>query len=262
MTEPVPAASPTDADLGLDAALAAVSAASSVPDHLVNLRDVATAAPGLRPGALLRSDAPRSGDRAPEGVAWPPRTVLDLRDPGENGEAHPLSSVARVVPLPVLNGTAVAASGGPVVVPALGDLYVSMLDEPGAGHLVEAVRLIATGDEPVLVHCTAGKDRTGVTVALVLALLDVDREAIVADYERTGPHMRDVMVRAAVTANLAVPDAHLLAKLPPELVTAPGWAIEAVLDRLAEHDGGAQGWFLAHGGDAATLDALRARLVV
>ncbi|MFC8597011.1 MULTISPECIES: tyrosine-protein phosphatase [unclassified Isoptericola] len=234
---------------------------SHVPDHLVNLRDVASAAPGLRPGALLRSDAPRSGDRDPADVAWPPRTVLDLRDPGENGEPHPLTSVARVVALPVLDGTAMEGAVAPAPVPGLGDLYLAMLDEPGAGHLVEAVRLVATGDGPVLVHCTAGKDRTGVAVALVLALLDVDRAAIVADYERTGPRMPDIITRAAATANLAVPDAHVLARLPPELLTAPGWAIEAVLDRLAAHDDGAQGWFLAHGGDGATLDALRARLV-
>ncbi|MEL7977254.1 tyrosine-protein phosphatase [Isoptericola sp. F-RaC21] len=237
------------------------TAPATVPDHLVNLRDVATAAPGLVPGALLRSDAPRSGDAAPVDVAWPPRTVLDLRDPGESGEPHPLAGTARVVPLPLLDGTAMQGATAPAPVPGLGELYLQMLDGAGAGHLVEAVRLIAVDDAPVLVHCTAGKDRTGVTVALVLALLGVDRAAIVADYERTGPHMSEVLARAAVTANLAVPDAHVLAKLPPELVTAPGWAIETVLDRFDEH-GGAEAWFRAHGGSAETLDALRARLVL
>ncbi|HWV78731.1 MAG TPA: tyrosine-protein phosphatase [Isoptericola sp.] len=243
-----------------DAVAAWTAAPASVPDHLVNLRDVATAAPGLVPGALLRSDAPRSGDVPPDDVAWPPRTVLDLRDPGENGEPHPLTGVAHVVPLPLLDGTAMQGATAPAPVPGLGEVYLQMLDGVGARHLVEAVRLIAVDDAPVLVHCTAGKDRTGVTVALVLSLLGVDRAAIVADYERTGPHMRQVLVRAAVTANLAVPDAHVLAKLPPELVTAPGWAIETVLDRFAEHDGGAAGWFRAHGGSGETLDALQARL--
>ena len=41
-------------------------------------------------------------------------------------------------------------------------------------------------DQPVLVHCTVGKDRTGVTVALTLAAAGVDDdEAVVADYART-----------------------------------------------------------------------------
>ncbi|MFI2105147.1 tyrosine-protein phosphatase [Isoptericola sp. NPDC019693] len=252
MTDPAPLA---------PGAAARTAAPAPVPDHLVNLRDVATAAPGLVPGALLRSDAPRSGDVPPGDVAWPPRTVLDLRDPGENGEPHPLAGTARVVPLPLLDGTAMEGATTPAPVPGLGELYLQMLDGAGATHLVEAVGLVATAEAPVLVHCTAGKDRTGVTVALVLALLGVDRAAIVADYERTGPRMAQVLARVAVTANYAVPDAHVLAKLPPELVTAPGWAIATVLDRLAEHDGGAAGWFVAHGGDPATLDALRARLL-
>jgi len=234
----------------------------TVPDHLVNLRDVATAAPGLRPGALLRSDAPRSGDVPPADVAWPPRTVLDLRDPGENGEPHPLAGTARVVPLPLLDGAAMrgASAPAPAPVPGIDEVYRQMLGGTGARRLVEAVRRIAVDDGPVLVHCTAGKDRTGVTIAVVLALLGADRAAVVADYERTGPRMPEVLVRAAVTANLAVPDAHVLAELPPEIVGAPGWAIETVLDHLDEHDDGAAGWFRAHGGSPETVDALQRRL--
>ncbi|WBX85795.1 tyrosine-protein phosphatase [Sphingosinicella microcystinivorans] len=41
---------------------------------------------------------------------------------------------------------------------------------------------IARGHTPLLFHCAAGKDRTGVASALLLALLGVGREAIVADY--------------------------------------------------------------------------------
>ena len=230
-------------------------------DRLANLRDVATASPRLRPGVLLRSDAPRAGDIVPRDVAWPPRTVLDLRDPGESRDAHPLAGTAHVVPLPVLDGAATGAASAPAPVPGLGVLYRQMLEGVGAGHLVDGVRLVATADAPTLVHCTAGKDRTGVLVALVLALAGVDRAAIVADYERTGPHMREVLARASVTAQLPAPDAHVLAALPPELVTAPGWAIASVLDLLDDHDGGPEGWFAAHGGAAGTVDALRDRLV-
>ncbi len=44
-------------------------------------------------------------------------------------------------------------------------------------------------DHPVLVHCTAGKDRTGVTTAFLLTVLGVDRNIIDADYQLTN---RDV----------------------------------------------------------------------
>jgi len=249
--------------------------AGAVPDRLANLRDVASAAPSLRPGALLRSDAPHAGDRTPQDVPWPPGTVLDLRDLAEKRFDHPLTSVARVIDLPVLDGAAASgetsgrtlAAGAtrsapvPASIPGLDELYLMMMEGAGAAHLVEAVQWVATGDAPVLVHCTAGKDRTGVTVALVLALVGVPREAIVADYERTDANMQGVMARASVTARLPQVDANLLAPLPPELATAPGWAIESVLDRLEAHDGGAEGWFLAHGGESGTLDALRSRLL-
>ena len=58
-------------------------------------------------------------------------------------------------------------------------------------QVVAAVRTIASSEGPVLVHCAAGKDRTGVVVALALSAVGVRPEAIVADYaatgERTGP---------------------------------------------------------------------------
>jgi protein-tyrosine phosphatase len=41
---------------------------------------------------------------------------------------------------------------------------------------------IAQGDLPILVHCAAGKDRTGIAIALLLALLDVPHETIIEDY--------------------------------------------------------------------------------
>jgi protein-tyrosine phosphatase len=41
---------------------------------------------------------------------------------------------------------------------------------------------IAEGDVPILVHCAAGKDRTGIAIALLLATLDVPHETIVEDY--------------------------------------------------------------------------------
>lgn len=65
----------------------------------------------------------------------------------------------------------------------LGELYRRIVEESSAG-VVEVVRGIVS-DQPVLVHCTIGKDRTGVTVALALAAAGVDDEAVAADYART-----------------------------------------------------------------------------
>lgn len=66
---------------------------------------------------------------------------------------------------------------------SLEGLYSTLVDE-SADKVVEVVRGIIES-QPVLVHCTVGKDRTGVTVALTLAAAGVDNDAIVADYART-----------------------------------------------------------------------------
>ncbi len=49
---------------------------------------------------------------------------------------------------------------------------------------------IASGwGSPLLIHCHIGKDRTGVAVALLLAALGIEREAIIADYEMTANYL-------------------------------------------------------------------------
>jgi protein-tyrosine phosphatase len=233
----------------------------AAPARLVNLRDVASASDVLTPGVLLRSDAPRAGDVPPDDVAWPPRTVLDLRDLGEKRDEHPLRDEADVRDLPVLDGATQVSPSDEALPFDLGRLYVEMLHGVGAAHLVEAVDAVATAPGPVLVHCTAGKDRTGVLVAVVLALVGVDRAQIVTDYVRTDPNMPAIIARARRTARTATVDSHVLAALPPELLTAPPHAIETVLDFLDDYDGGVAGWFEAHGGTPRAIRELRERLV-
>ncbi|WP_125773000.1 tyrosine-protein phosphatase [Antribacter gilvus] len=228
---------------------------------LANFRDVATTVRGVRPGVLLRSDAPHSADTAPAGASvWPPRTVLDLRDTTEGRESHPFGGASTVLSLPLLQGGTGAPRGLPRT---LTELYLRMLAPPAASMVVEAVTTVARGETPVLVHCTAGKDRTGVTVAVALALAGVDRAEIVADFVLTEVGMPGVLARIPRTARFATPAAKSAktAEIAAELFTAPAHAMEAFLDALDAYDGGAEGWFAAHGGSAGALAELRARLV-
>jgi protein-tyrosine phosphatase len=66
---------------------------------------------------------------------------------------------------------------------SLEEMYRRLVDDSADG-VVQVVRGIVA-DQPVLVHCTVGKDRTGVTVALALAAAGVDTDAVIADYART-----------------------------------------------------------------------------
>jgi protein-tyrosine phosphatase len=64
----------------------------------------------------------------------------------------------------------------------IADGYLRLVDQH-APALGRAFKRLADADNlPALVHCTAGKDRTGVVVALLLAVLGVPEDTIVADY--------------------------------------------------------------------------------
>ena len=52
-------------------------------------------------------------------------------------------------------------------------------------------RVQAEGDLPLIFHCSAGKDRTGLAAALILHALGVDRETILADYEASNAYLGD-----------------------------------------------------------------------
>ncbi|MEV4575197.1 tyrosine-protein phosphatase [Nonomuraea jabiensis] len=66
------------------------------------------------------------------------------------------------------------------------DRYLEVTED-GVGNLRTALETIARADNaPVVIHCAAGKDRTGVLAALVLSLVGVGEDDIVADYALTG----------------------------------------------------------------------------
>ncbi|WP_100446940.1 tyrosine-protein phosphatase [Glycomyces xiaoerkulensis] len=67
------------------------------------------------------------------------------------------------------------------IVRFLSQRYTGMM-ESGYKSVRDSLQVIA-GGEPVIFHCMAGKDRTGIIAAVLLSLLGVDAEDIAADYE-------------------------------------------------------------------------------
>jgi protein-tyrosine phosphatase len=126
-------------------------------------------------------------------------------------------------------------------------------------NVVEAVRRLAAVDAgPALVHCAAGKDRTGTLVALVLDAVGVEREAVVADYALSGEQIEAMFRRWTTASGEPMP-----ADLTPHIPRAAAMAqVLATLD--AEHGtggaGGAAGWLVANGLDEGSLSHLRSRL--
>lgn len=207
-------------------------------------------------------------------------TVIDLRSPAEVAAQGPgpLTRITSVQHqhfslLPELFGTAAAAgSAAGAAEAALAvrldaassrypddlrcGLYLGYLEER-PDQVAGALRGIAAAPGAALVNCAAGKDRTGVVVALALSVAGVRRDAIIADYAASAERVSAVMARlGAVPAyQAAIEGRHALEHVPRAETMA------AFLDQLQARHHGALQWLSAHGFSAADAAALRARLV-
>jgi protein-tyrosine phosphatase len=213
-----------------------------------NLRDVGgyPAGDGTRTRwrTLLRTDAL---DRLPaasqaELIGLGLRQVIDLRWTSELDEFPSVFRASDAVgyrSIPLLD-----EDPGPGK--SLADIYRMMLDVR-APQLVEVVRaLLEPGGLPAVVGCAAGKDRTGVAIALVLAAVGVPKEIVAGDY--------------ALSAELfaaEVADEHLVdwRSAPAVVDCAPENMIEA-LDHLERRHGGAAALLLQNGLTEAELERL------
>jgi protein-tyrosine phosphatase len=122
--------------------------------------------------------------------------------------------------------------------------------------IVAAIRTIAGAPGAILVHCAAGKDRTGVVVALALDGAGVPRSVILADYLATGERMDLIIDRLASSETYRE---QMLGADRDELTPKPA-TLERVLERVDEEYGGAAAWLLEHGLTDDELDALRRRV--
>ena len=139
--------------------------------------------------------------------------------------------------------------------PAVGS-YLGYLQDR-ADNVVGAVRAIARAEDGAsVVHCAAGKDRTGVVVALCLAVAGVPHEEIVADYAMTAEIIDALVAKLAASPTYAEDmDRHDMARHTPRAET-----MDRVLTLLDERFGGAAGWLADHGFGADEQATLRAHL--
>jgi len=227
-------------------------------DGVNNVRDVGgmPARGGrIRSGVLMRSGQLSGATTAgAEALRQRVAHIVDLRD-GEEVAVEPTEIPGpETTHLPLFLGSVRSFFEDDT---SLEELYLHLLEESG-DRLVAAIRIIAQGD-PTLVHCTVGKDRTGVTVALALSAVEADRDAIVADYALTESQLPPERSRRIVA---------YLRSQHPEAVHAialatesPASVMRAFLEGIDARWGSAADYLRANGMTDAELDALREALV-
>jgi hypothetical protein len=144
---------------------------------------------------------------------------------------------------------------GPLI---LADGYVELLELGREVFATVLRRLVEPGGTPALVHCAAGKDRTGVLIALLLDAAAVDREAIVADYVATRERLDRIVSRLDTAASYQ----DVTRDMPAFVLDAHADTMTAFLAELERGWGGGRAWFAAAGVDDDVLDAWTALIVV
>ncbi len=130
--------------------------------------------------------------------------------------------------------------------------YLSyLLDRPDS--VLAALRTIARADGAALVHCAAGKDRTGTIVALALTLAGADREAVVADYAASSERMQAIVDRLMTSTTYA----DNLRGRPLSTHLTHAETMVAFLDHLDSAYGGVEPALQKHGWTRADTEALR-----
>jgi hypothetical protein len=122
--------------------------------------------------------------------------------------------------------------------------------------IVASIRAIASARGAVLVHCAAGKDRTGTVVALALDAAGVDRTMIFSDYMATAQRIEAIMARLLSSPTYR---SELEGHDPQAHAPVPG-TMERVLELVDGAFGGSAAWLTSHGLSASELERLRGRM--
>ena len=216
--------------------------------------------------ALLRADnlCRLSADGCAALASYGVRTIIDLRTPAEVALApHPFgpeAAEARAHGVAYLH-LSLIASHDPGVQAAIGAasgveqsyLRIVALCRPQMGAVLSAVAQAAEGG--VLVHCHAGKDRTGLVVAMLLSLAGVSPEVVADDYALSDTHLQTQYADERAAAG----DEALVRQMTAGQVSPPQ-AMRAVLSLISTQYGGVEDYVRACGVSALEVERLRLRL--
>jgi len=215
---------------------------------------------------LLRGDALHDLDDEGRAflAAYGVQTSIDLREEDERSSAPDrVGGDVRIVNVPMFSFGASDATGDEGVIDrasltSLEDTYRLLVHTRGPA-LVAAIRHLADPVAlPAIVHCSAGKDRTGVVIALALAAVGVPDEVIAADFAATSLFLNDefrtaLRARSGTVGRDEVVMARMLSCEPALIL--------GILDEIRTKYGDIDVYLVQHGLATEELGTLRALLL-
>lgn len=213
----------------------------------------------VRRGALVRSDALcKLNERGRAALmAHGVRTVIDLRTPTEvAGGPDPFGDGDGVDYLLVSQQDEELWRELRPIASTRAARDALVLDRRAERMVAMARAFVNAAPGGIVIHCLAGKDRTGIAVALLLALLGVDETAIVEDYALSGPALAPLLAEALASA----PDDDARARIQV-VYDSRAEVMASTLSHLRTRHGGAQAYLARAGLTDGEAMRIRARLL-
>jgi hypothetical protein len=141
-----------------------------------------------------------------------------------------------------------------------GEVYLYRVRHKEYGRrIVEALEIIADPENhPLVFHCNAGKDRSGILAAIILGVLGVADEDIIEDYTLTAPYMEEFINRWNNDPKTA--DVHR--NLPEYQLEASPKSMELFLSTLKREYGSVTGYIQAQGAEVSLIHRLEKALSI
>ncbi len=225
----------------------------------------------MRTGRLYRSgtlDNARDADlRTVQAIGL--KTIIDLRAPKEKKKELPAITGTRRIDVPIELENRTREKIQPLmtkrgaegeVVEILKQMYCTLADEaqPQVNQVFHL--LLNANVYPVLIHCRAGKDRTGFMCALVQQAVGVERTAIFRDYLETNNHFGLVTPRVEHMMKIFSLGRLQMANVRASLSAREEY-LQAAFDQIDQRYGGTTAYLAKCGITACEVETLRGLLV-
>jgi protein-tyrosine phosphatase len=213
---------------------------------------------------LLRGDALHSLDDESRMhlASYGLQSSIDLREDDER-EAAPdrFDGEVRSISVPLFSLGASTVMGETLdhtSLTTLEDVYRLLVRTRGSAIATAIRQLADPANVPAIVHCSAGKDRTGVVIALVLAVIGVPDEVIAADFAATGLFLNEEFRQALLARSESLRRDSTVVE---RMLSCEPALILGILEEIRSEYGDIDVYLVQHGLELAELRSLRTVLL-